>query len=729
MTKQYEASFVGNLLTLSLFLSLLFLCFSCFLGAYSELVCSYRAWGVASIMASISTAKASDIYRPLSRDGKEIRVAMFDACDDFEAPISAELHTISLTVPTVEPFEGLSYYWGDPTPTHPITLNGLPWAVPASVNQAIRHLRRRSDPKKLAVWIDNFCINQKDLDERAFQIIIMEEVYTKSTLVNIWLGVPRHPREAVAEIFTTLEQLSIGQKWSEMYPAVTDKDYHSGLRNSGRAPAFFHETFLEPWFDRLWTLQEAVLGKEVVIQWGENRIDLNTALKAYTTFAEDNLNNSQALLSALGVMLMMQVVNSFDKLRDLLIFRQLLRAVKDYEREGDEQAVFMVFAVILVKCRHRRSLDDRDKVYGTLGMVPPVVRKAVSPSYTESRAQVWSRTARAIIDQTQSYLIFSHICDVDQAFEDSPRWVPRWSASADWIDQYIASDLPRIAERHLFRACGNTRFDINFMDNGSTIATRGILIDRVVSLADLHDNVRTENEIFTQFQHLCDMVTRVSDPRTTLPIQKYYGEVIDDIPTHKQVWNIAFHDCLPDKSKGQDAVRRMAPAERQRLVDAAGSILKYSNLNDARGHKEPLSTIFPDHSARELYDHVRSCIRGRSGFVTEIGYVGISRAQSDFQGYEYRHQRDAYLFVLEGATHPVLLRAVKGQKDTFVPESEAWVGGLMDGEAVDGRASLSPLGDEEDLQDSEEPSTRLGDAIWMKKAKKMEGKWRDVRIL
>ena len=683
-------------------------------------------------MAAVTTAKPSEIYKPLSQDAKEIRVAVFDPTYDLTAPINVELKTIGLTASSVEPFEGLSYCWGDPTPTHAITLNGLPWAVPASVDQAIRHLRRRNGSQKLALWIDNFCINQIDLVERAFQITIMEVVYTKSALVNIWLGVPRHPREAVAKIFTTLENLSHGQKWSEMFPATADKDYHSGLRNSGKAPAFFHETFLEPWFDRTWTLQEAVLGKEVVVQWGENRIDLDTALKAYTTFADDNLINSGALLSALGVMLMMQVVNGFDKLHDLLIFRQLLQTVNTYETEGDEQAVFLLFAAILVKCRHRRSMDDRDKIYGTLGIVPPVVRSAVAPSYTESRAQVWTRTARAIIDQTQSYLIFSHICDADKAFKDTPRWVPRWSASAeDWIglQQYIASDLPRIAERHLFRACGNTRFDIKYIDEDSTIVTKGVLIDRVVSLADLHDNVRTENEIFTQFQHLCDMVTRVSDPSTNLPIQKYYGVVIDDIPTHKRVWNIAFHDCLPERWKGRDVVKRMTPAGRQRLANAADDILKYSKMDDTSGHREPLSSVFPDHSARELYDHVRSCIRGRSGFVTELGYVGISRAQSDFLGYEYRHQRDCYLFVLEGATHPVLLKAVKGQKDTFVPESEAWVGGLMDGEVVDGTALLSPLGEEEILRDSMEPSTRLGDEAWMKRAEIVKPKWRDVRIV
>ena len=705
------------------------------------LVLTVRAWSAwrsyqyqrsTRPMALYVTTKPFEIYKPLSRDAKEIRVAVFEASYDLTAPVNVELKTIGLTALLVEPFEGLSYCWGDPTPTHAITLNGLPWAVPASVDQAIRHLRRRNGSQKLALWIDNFCINQTDLAERAFQITLMEVVYTKSTLVNIWLGVPRHPREAIVEIFTTLENLSNGQKWSEMFPATADKEYHSGLRNSGKAPAFFHETFLEPWFDRTWTLQEAVLGKEVVVQWGENRIDLNTALKAYTTFADDNLINSGALLSSLGVMLMMQVVNGFDKLHDLLVFRQLLQTVNSHETGGDEQAVFLLFAAILAKCRHRQSMDDRDKIYGTLGIVPPVVRSAVAPSYTESRAQVWTRTARAIIDQTQSYLIFSHICDADKAFEEIPRWVPRWSVSAgDWIglQQYIASDLPRIAERHLFRACGNTRFGINYIDDSSTITTRGILIDRVVSLADLHDNVRTENEIFTQFQHLCDMVTRVSDPSTNLPMQKYYGDVIDDLPTHKRLWNIAFHDCLPDMSKGLGGVRRMTPAERQRLADAADDILKYSKLDDTSGHREPLSTVFPDHSARELYDHVRSCIRGRSGFVTELGYVGISRAQSDFLGYEYRHQRDCYLFVLEGSTHPVLLRPVKGKKDTFVPESEAWVGGLMDGEAVDGRALLSPLGEEEVMRDSEEPSTRLGDKGWMERAKMMKPKWRDVKIV
>ncbi|KAK1811110.1 hypothetical protein LTR12_014542 [Friedmanniomyces endolithicus] len=102
-----------------------------------------------------------------------------------EDSIVCRLLTERLSVTTR--FEALSYTWGAAEPSHTITVNSMPFIVRENLEQALRHLRKKTRRRRL--WVDAVCINQLDVEERATQVMQMGQIYRNADQVLIWLGV------------------------------------------------------------------------------------------------------------------------------------------------------------------------------------------------------------------------------------------------------------------------------------------------------------------------------------------------------------------------------------------------------------------------------------------------------------------------------------------------------------------------------------------------------------
>jgi hypothetical protein len=87
---------------------------------------------------------------------------------------------------TPPPYEALSYSWGDPSQRVALQCHGKDLHVTPNCESALRHLRRDSGVRTL--WVDAICIDQTSTDDRNQQVRIMGDVYSKASLVLIWLG-------------------------------------------------------------------------------------------------------------------------------------------------------------------------------------------------------------------------------------------------------------------------------------------------------------------------------------------------------------------------------------------------------------------------------------------------------------------------------------------------------------------------------------------------------------
>jgi hypothetical protein len=90
---------------------------------------------------------------------------------------------------TAPSYDAISYTWGDPTLTVPITINGQTMVVRQNCEYVMQQwftTKKKSTSKY--IWVDAACIDQSNLRERGFQVTIMGELYEKATQVLACVG-------------------------------------------------------------------------------------------------------------------------------------------------------------------------------------------------------------------------------------------------------------------------------------------------------------------------------------------------------------------------------------------------------------------------------------------------------------------------------------------------------------------------------------------------------------
>jgi hypothetical protein len=124
-----------------------------------------------------------DLYDSLNSETNQIRVVEL-VPGRWNDAINCNMRTVSLD--EQPSYEALSYVWGDPKDTVPIIVNGT--SFPATRNLVAALLRVWSSVTPRTIWVDAMCINQKSLDERTQQILIMGRIYEVASSVLVFLG-------------------------------------------------------------------------------------------------------------------------------------------------------------------------------------------------------------------------------------------------------------------------------------------------------------------------------------------------------------------------------------------------------------------------------------------------------------------------------------------------------------------------------------------------------------
>jgi hypothetical protein len=116
------------------------------------------------------------------------------------------------------------------------------------------------DPK---IWIDQICINQADLDEKATQISLMQHIYAHDDKVVIWPGRVHPTIELFVDSHPILSRLA--EEWTHR-PWTHDSRWDGYYWPNDDDPVWVGICHLlnNARFRRLWTYQEIVLAKEAV---------------------------------------------------------------------------------------------------------------------------------------------------------------------------------------------------------------------------------------------------------------------------------------------------------------------------------------------------------------------------------------------------------------------------------------------------------------------------------
>ena len=161
-------------------------------------------------------------------------------------------------------YEALSYYWGDPQPVCPITLNGGNVKITRNLESALRHLRYTHKPRTL--WIDAICIDQANNEEKSEQVRNMHHVYGHAKRVIAWLG------PAEDDVVLAFDKLkAIGTDVNILEVLCWDVEKRKDIIQITQEPIIWdiiRSVVDRPYWTRAWIVQELAYAKDIEVVAG-----------------------------------------------------------------------------------------------------------------------------------------------------------------------------------------------------------------------------------------------------------------------------------------------------------------------------------------------------------------------------------------------------------------------------------------------------------------------------
>jgi hypothetical protein len=180
------------------------------------------------------------------------------------------LITVSLLKPIR--YEALSYAWGSALSKVPVYIDGqLVNIRTQNLVKALHSLRRTSSSR--LVWVDALSINQDDFIERGHQVSIMDEVYQTAQNVVVYLGEPTTKTATAMDMLgyfvDTRGDDSVARPW-ENVPIEKMEDA-------------LEDIIRRPWFERMWTVQEATLARRTHLVIGPYEVAWDADVRSLRT--------------------------------------------------------------------------------------------------------------------------------------------------------------------------------------------------------------------------------------------------------------------------------------------------------------------------------------------------------------------------------------------------------------------------------------------------------------
>jgi hypothetical protein len=337
-----------------------------------------------------------------SNDELDVSSWSHPSLPDDELPRSAIPHT-----PETPEFEALSYTWGSPhsrravfieDPSH--TGRRTKLLVTKNLAVALRHLRYRDLPRTL--WVDAICINQQDMAERNEQVQRMPHIYRLAHRVVVWLGPgSRQSTRAMSALRFLAEQvIATRQNHMVRMPGAAERRWYNSSHDMPYDDATWRaifQLFQRIWFTRVWVVQEANLANaRAVVQCGEDAMTWVAFRCAVVCLSiKDNLPPGE--------------------------FRGAVETVSGLAVHDRAAS----YSRLVLSIYDRNCSDQRDRVYGLLGLMSKGLRDRVPVDYSLPVGEVYKQTALAVMEHfgRLDALRGCHDVGLERAIA-APSWVP-----------------------------------------------------------------------------------------------------------------------------------------------------------------------------------------------------------------------------------------------------------------------------------------------------------------
>lgn len=280
--------------------------------------------------------------------------------------------------------------------------------IRANLACALRYLRYKDRIRTL--WVDAVCINQLDLEERSAQVSRMGHIYRLATRVVVWLGPENHKLA-----MKTLEHLGTqndAAKSSCHGPSVecVDRIWWDPLLELPYETQIWDaiSNFLSAsWFQRMWVFQEIQLASpDSIMIAGESQLLWSLCRRATIVIS---VKPKRSIPS-----------NMRDQLQNI----QKLSCA-----QTEQTFPNLICATSMFKCS-----QYVDKIYGILGLTPPLLSKRIHPDYNLSIEDVFRNI---FLEHTMltKRLELLEICDIKYRIENAPSWVLHFGKPLNFLSR------------------------------------------------------------------------------------------------------------------------------------------------------------------------------------------------------------------------------------------------------------------------------------------------------
>lgn len=605
--------------------------------------------------------------------GSELRGRLHTVFIDFQYPQEGNWrrftnHAVSLQTRGPVWFTALSYVWGPPDFEISFQLgDSQSILITKTLSSALHHMRAKD--KSVWLWIDQICINQRDISEKEHQIPLMGMIYSHATNVLIWLG--DEGNDDVSLAFETLHTIRARLQLSD--EKISEADFERLALPDPSNVAWWEvkQLFRRPWFTRLWTIQEVILPRtDVCVKCGK------------ATVPWGDLAEWCATLNSCGLLRWLTANTGIDYLHAKGVRPADLKPASgggtitrlDASRYLYAQGIQSLLT-ILVDTRYAQAWESKDKVYGILGLVDV----DIVPKYAKNvtARQVYFEACTKVPPEEWFRLLHC----VDHEAPVRPTWVPEWNVPR------VTKSIGYTNMSWAIYAAGGKRSD----------PERGFKYPFVVPVEiDMtSQSMIVSGKIFDAVTVLGDTVTLpVIDIDNATEGNHAWASNIDiakrceQYPSGGTVFD-AFWQTLV---AGSDASgREKAPQDYSEIfsliIDSTtGNMPSLPGQTYSPRRKKGFFTLDslrsrkPAKTLDDLRISFTAALKNRRFAVTESGYFGLVP-----RGTVHGDQ----VCVLEGINVPFVLREAEGD-DNFELVGECYVHGIMQGEVM-GRNDV-PLG-------------------------------------
>jgi hypothetical protein len=188
------------------------------------------------------------VYQPLDFKKHQIRLLQLRANSEYASDYQLKIFDYK----SAPPYVAISYTWGPEKPTAFITIDGKSFEIRLNLLNFLNAYK-----EDVYLWVDQICIDQSNYKERTHQVGLMSMVYARCDHVLVWLS------NDSTHVPSTYQAALDFNKGVESYP---EHDTRSGSSDSEQLPSSpILALMRNPYFERLWIVQELLLNKNIRI--------------------------------------------------------------------------------------------------------------------------------------------------------------------------------------------------------------------------------------------------------------------------------------------------------------------------------------------------------------------------------------------------------------------------------------------------------------------------------